>query len=80
MTGIRNFALVRTLVISTGLAQAGFWVLTLQLFRNSLLPFDLVFFWLTVPTLALGLLGEALPLAAGLGLAAFILNFSLLAA
>ena len=80
MNGGSKFPIVRTIVLSAGLAQALFWSLTLQLMRNSLLPFDLVFFWLTVPTLALGILNQSLPLAAGLALAAFIINLGLLAA
>jgi hypothetical protein len=75
----RNFSLVRAIILAGGLAQALFWTLTLEIFRNGLLPFDLVFFWLTIPTLALGLLGQSLPLAAGLALAGFIINIGLLA-
>jgi hypothetical protein len=73
-------SLVRMIVLSVGLAQALFWSLTLQLTRNGFLPFDLVFFWLTIPTLALAILDLSLPLAAGLGLASFIINAGLLAA
>lgn len=80
MTRIGNFVLVRAMVVSSGVAQALFWTFTLQIFRNGLLPFDLVFFWLTVPTLALGFLGQSLPLAAGLALAAFLINLGLLVA
>jgi hypothetical protein len=43
------------------------------------LPFDLVFFWLTVPTLALGILDQSLALAAGLAVTGFIINIGLLA-
>ncbi len=80
MTGFRNFVLVRAMVVSSGLAQALFWIFTLKIFRSGLLPFDLVFFWLTVPALALGVLGESLPLAAGLALAGFLINLGWLAA
>lgn len=80
MTGTRYLILVRAIVVAGGVAQALFWTMTLSIFRNGLLPFDLVFFWLTVPTLALGLMGQSLPLAAGLALAGFILNMGLLAA
>ncbi len=79
MTGFRSFVLVRAIVVSSGLAQALFWTFTLQIFRYGLLPFDLVFFWLTIPALALGFLGESLPLAAGLALAGFLINLGLLA-
>ncbi len=75
-----KFPFVRMIVLSAGLAQMLFWSFTLQLMRNSLLPFDLVFFWLTVPTLTLAILNQSLPLAAGLALAGFIINFGLLAA
>jgi hypothetical protein len=78
MSGFRNFDLVRAMVVSSGLAQALFWIFTLQIFRNGLLPFDLVFFWLTLPTLLLCLLGEAVPLAAGLAAASFSINSGLL--
>ncbi len=80
MTGFRDFVLVRAMVVSSGLAQALFWIFTLKIFPSGLLPFDLVFFWLTVPALALGVLGESLPLAAGLALAGFIINLGWLAA
>jgi hypothetical protein len=75
----RNFGLVRAIILAGGFAQALFWTMTLEIFRNGLLPFDLVFFWLTIPTLALGLLGQSLPLAAGLALAGLIINIGLLA-
>ncbi|MEK4034680.1 hypothetical protein WOC76_10410 [Methylocystis sp. IM3] len=71
--------LVRAVVIAIALAQALFWIVTLSIFRNGLLPFDLVFFWLTVPALALGLMGESLPFAAGLAMAGFIIDIGLLA-
>lgn len=80
MIGVPYLVLVRAIVVAGGLAQALFWAMTFAIFRNGLLPFDLVFFWLTVPTLALGLMGQSLPLAAGLALAGFILNIGLLAA
>jgi hypothetical protein len=75
----RNICLVRAIILAGGFAQAVFWTLTLETLRNGLLPFDLVFFWLTIPALALGLLGQSLPLAAGLALAGFIINIGLLA-
>lgn len=78
MTGDRNTDPVQAIIVSSGLAQALFW-LFIGFMRNGLLPFDLVFFWLTVPTLGLGLLGQALPLAAGLALAGFVINIGLLA-
>lgn len=79
MPGDDNLPFARMIVIFTGMAQALFWFLTLQIMRNGLLPFDLVFFWLTVPALALGFLDQSLPLAAGLVVAGFIINFGLLA-
>jgi hypothetical protein len=75
----RNIGLVRAIILAGGFAQAVFWTLTLEILRNGLLPFDLVFFWLTIPAIALGLLGQSLPLAAGLALAGFIINIGLLA-
>jgi len=77
MTSIRNPALVQALIVSSGLAQALFWVF-MGFLRNGLSSFDLVFFWLTVPTLGLGLLGQSLPLAAGLAMAGLIINLGLL--
>lgn len=70
--------LVRRLVVSSGLAQTLFWLCTLQALRNDVLLVDLVFFWLTLPTLLLCLLEDCLPLAAGLAAASFTLNSGIL--
>ncbi|MGJ0510670.1 MAG: hypothetical protein ACR652_26805 [Methylocystis sp.] len=79
MASGRAFPLLRMIVLAAGMAQALFWSLTIGFMRNGLLPFDLVFLWLTVPALALGVLDDSLPLAAGLALAGFIINVGLLA-
>jgi hypothetical protein len=79
MTRARNLALLQELIISIGLAQALFWVF-MEFLCRGLSPFDLVFFWLTVPALGLSLIGKALPLAAGLAMAGIVINLGLLAA
>ncbi len=78
MRNARDFPYVRRIVISGALAQALFWFGALLVLRNGLLPFDLVFFWLTLPTILLALLCDALPLAAGLAAASLAINVGLL--
>lgn len=73
-----DLPLVRSLVVSSAIAQTLFWLCTLQAPRSGVLLFDLVFFWLTLPTLLLCLLGDCLPLAAGLAAASFTLNSGIL--
>jgi hypothetical protein len=78
MTKAHNLPFVRRLVVSSALAQTLFWLCTLVALRNGLLPFDLVFLWLTLPTILLCLLGDSAPLAAGLAVASFAINCGLL--
>ncbi len=72
-----KLSLVRGVVASAALAQTLFWLCTLAAQRNGVLVFDLVFFWLTLPTI-LCLLSDCLPLAAGLAAGSFTLNSGIL--
>jgi hypothetical protein len=74
---VETLLLVRRVVISGVLAQTVFWLCTMC---YGLLPFDLVFLYLTFPALLLGSLGRSIALAAGLSTASLFINLGLLVA